>query len=142
MEDVAREVVRQLRVQDGDLDVWVRWHWCSSNYKIQPTVRDGKLRWLWCGMENENLYTLVLEDVDELMSFLHAEFELETGGKLGRPPTCLIVGTCFNGKFRKECRLFSYSLHHDHGAGDRLKQFLLRCPKIAMCKKQEVSVDQ
>lgn len=136
MEELAGEVVKQLRAQDGDLDVWVRFHWCSSNYKIQPTVRDGRLRWLWCGQEHANEYTLLLEDVDDLMAFLYTEFPVLEGmgaKKLSSPSSFLILSTTGN-----KC-LLRYSAT-ELGAGDRLKQFLLRCWKIEMCEKKTLSI--
>ena len=142
MQDIANEVVRQLRAEDGDLDVWVRWHWCLTNYKIQPTVRDGKLRWLWCGHEHTSKFTLLLEDVDDLLELLFTQFlelkDMQNGNRSTGHVTCLILGPAEKGG---ENMLLRYSVDA-HGAGDRLKRFLLRCPHFEICKEKQVSISK
>ena len=131
MEELAAEVLRQMRADDGDLDVWVRWHWCSSNYKIIPTVRNGKLQWLWCGSEHARQYTLLLEDVDDLMEFLHIEFpllqDLQGGNRSSRTASAIIMTRS------GDRHLLRYNVDL-LGPGDCLKRFLLRSPKIKVCK--------
>ena len=125
MEDIASEVVRQLRAKDGDLDVWVYfklgYHGNGVINKIQPTVQGGVLRWR-CYDEK---CSLLFDDVDDLLLFLETEKDLEYEYNMRQ------FEICYKDKENadKEEQLWTCCV----GEGrEKAKQFFARCSKIEL----------
>ena len=128
MEDIANEVIRQLRVEDGDLKVWVNYlRWDVIQNKIQPTIHGGLLRWRWY----DETYSMLFNDLDELMEFVES---VQKGGRS-------LYDTRELNKFTIMCKnktdpnkediLFSCEPRWMQ-TRDRVKKFLDRCSKIEL----------
>ena len=147
MADLAAAVVKEMRAGDGDLDVYViiAQNKNKNRYKLQPTVRNGALKWAWHGkwLMQTPPFKLVLDDLDDVIAFLDTEFG--TGGPLeaeadlrGYSPKIRLeiwsdkAGLVFYYDFDPSTLYYSNTFHDDTSRtpNDKVKQFLMRCPKI------------
>lgn len=153
MADLAAAVVKELRAGDGDLDTYVIFSQkqIKNRYKLQPTVRNGALKWAWHGkwLMQAPPFKLVLDDLDDVIAFIHTEFG--TGGAcFAEPEHDRYRGTTPKVRLEiwsdKAGLIFHYdikptTLYYDNEfedadvrptPKDKLKQFLMRCPKIEL----------
>ena len=131
MPDLAEAVVKELRAGDGDLDVYVvmipRKGYCS-HYKIQPTIRNGTLMWAWYGGEykpgQDPAFKVVFDNVEDVIVCMETEFP--GGGRL------LIVSNGRSWPLFQHDIPFWYDEEDSKRQAlmDKLKKFLMRCPKI------------
>ena len=126
MQDIAEEVVQQLCAKDGDLDVCVNCKCWARTYKIQPTIRKGKLSWVWHAKE----YTIEFENVDEVMCFLEDEQRIRERNAQG----CLEIWSKDKNGTELKKFLFKRNIGVE-GTGEKEKRFLEMCGKIQMRKK-------
>ena len=127
MEDLAREVLQQMRAEDGDLDVYVRFHYLMSNYAIQPTMQGGKLMWRWEGKEFDNKYSMVFENLDDFLDFVDEEFGFD---RLGTTQTFALIILNKKEQNTPEDVMFKHRVESGIKGRDKMKKFLLRCEKI------------
>ena len=119
--DLATAIVKEMRAGDGDLDAYVLIVENRCEYKLQPAIRNGALKWEWHGMLTmvPSKWKVVFDDLDDVVDLLQVNFPKGFYAKLWSYEV---------GGFGMDywCK--------DYESNNSLKKFFMRCPKIEIIK--------
>ena len=124
--DLATAIVKEMRADDMDLDVYVIIRDNGCEYKLQPAIRNGgALKWEWYGMTGctntvmKPKFKVVFDDLDDVVELLQVDFPKGFYAKLWSYEV---------GGFGMDywCK--------DYESNNALKKFFMRCPKIELIK--------
>ena len=125
MADLATAIVKEMRADDRDLDVYVIIRENGCEYKLQPAIRNGALKWEWYGLTGcgntvmKPKFKVVFDDLDDVVELLQVDFPKGFYAKLW--------STKLDGMdMGYWCR--------DYESNNALKKFFMRCPKIELIK--------
>ena len=124
--ELATAIVKEMRADDRDLDVYVIIRENACEYKLQPAIRNGgALKWEWYGMTGRGntvmkpKFKVVFDDLDDVVELLQVDFPK---GFYARLWSDEVGGLDMDYR----CK--------DYESNNALKKFFMRCPKIEFIK--------
>ena len=128
--DLATAIVKEMRADDRDLDVYVIIRDNGCEYKLQPAIRNGALKWEWYGKKQITTHTLAQPGVNSKFKMVFDDLE--------------DVVELFQVDLPKGfyAKIWSYEVGgldmdyrcKDYESNNALKKFFMRCPKIEIIK--------
>ena len=123
--DLATAIVKEMRAGDGGLDAYVIIIENRCEYKLQPAIRNGALKWEWYGLTGcantvmKPKFKVVFDDLDDVVELLQVKFPKGFYAKLW--------------SHELDWLDMDYSCK-DYESNNALKKFFMRCPKIEIIK--------
>ena len=123
--DLATAIVKEMRAGDGDLDAYVIIMENRMDYRLQPAIRNGALKWEWYGLTGcgntvmKPKFKVVFDDLDDVVELFQVDFPNGFSAKLWSTKLNFLGMDYW-------CK--------DYGSNNALKKFLMRCLKIELIK--------